>query len=213
MCGRYVFTSEPGELKSLFPGLEILENFKQGKQISPGQDVAVLRKVQNRYRLSGFHWGLIPPWAKDKKIGYKMINARSETVREKPSFQKPFRNGRCILPANGFYEWKTIGKKKYPHLITEKDSKEMYLAGLCEEWKSDGTTLVSCTILTTSANSMISEVHDRMPVLLTPEECKVWLEERTDEDQLTSLLKPYPSEKMEILPIEKLPSEEGFLFP
>ncbi len=150
-------------------------------------------------------WGLIPSWSKDPKIGYKMINARSETVHEKSSFRQALKSRRCILPASGFYEWEKRGKEKIPHYIHMRDESIMSLAGLWETWKDpNGDTLETCTILTTKSNNLIKHLHDRMPVILHKDELPVWLDRSIDEsEELSELYHPYPSDLLEEFVVSK----------
>jgi len=168
--------------------------------IAPSQQIAAVRQQNGGDReLTFLQWGLIPSWSKDPAIGYKMINARSETVHEKPSFKQAFLARRCIIPASGFYEWEKVGKEKVPHYIHLRDGDVMSLAGLWERWKSpEGKELETCTILTTAANSLIKKVHDRMPVILHRAEFNIWLNREIDDiNRLTELFHPYPSDQLE----------------
>ena len=141
-------------------------------------------------------WGLIPSWAKDPAIGNRMINARCETVHEKPAFRAAIRFRRCVIPANGFYEWMEEGGKKHPLYISMKDGSIMGFAGIWDHWKTpDGENLESCSILTTNSNPLIQPIHDRMPVILDAEHCWAWLEDRPVKE-LQGMLRPYSSEKM-----------------
>ncbi len=168
--------------------------------IAPSQQIAAVRQQNGGDReLTFLQWGLIPSWSKDPAIGYKMINARSETVHEKPSFKQAFLARRCIIPASGFFEWEKVGKEKVPHYIHLRDGDVMSLAGLWERWKSpEGRELETCTILTTAANSLIKKVHDRMPVILHRAEFDIWLNREIDDiNRLTELFHPYPSDQLE----------------
>ncbi len=168
--------------------------------IAPSQQTAVIRQQNGGDReLTSLQWGLIPSWSKDPAIGYKMINARSETVHEKPSFKQAFHARRCIIPASGFYEWQKAGKEKIPHYIQLRDGDIMSLAGLWERWKSpEGKELETCTILTTAANSLVKKLHDRMPVILHRAEFEIWLDRDIDDvSRLTELFHPYPSDQLE----------------
>ena len=151
-------------------------------------------------------WGLIPFWAKDAKVGYSMINAKAETITEKSSFREPFKSRRCIIPADGFYEWKQTGPKtKQPYAIVMKDRSVFGFAGLWERWKdkaSGGELVESCTIVTTEPNAVCAPIHNRMPVILEPEGYATWLGEReASQDELLGLLRPYSAEKMTAFPI------------
>ena len=196
MCGRYVFVSEPQELRTDFPDLEILSNLPPRTNISPGMVVNVIR-IKESMQLVPMQWGLIPSWAKDHSSTFKTFNARSETVTEKPTFRIPFKRKRCLIPANGFYEWRTEGKKKFPHLFFPSNGKHLYFAGLYDEWESPNGYLESCTVLTTSANETLSVVHDRMPVFLDKAKFPLWLSKDSSEKDLLPLLKPAPSDLLQ----------------
>ena len=149
--------------------------------------------------LEAFRWGLIPAWAKEEKIGSRMINARAETLAEKPSFKNAYKHRRCLVPADGFYEWKKEGRVKIPYFVRLKSEKAFAFAGLWDVWKSKaGERIFSFTIVTTSPNPLLSEIHNRMPVILSPEAYDTWLDsEPVDRRELRHLLVAYPAEKME----------------
>src|SRR5690606_7874863 len=157
--------------------------------VAPSQDVLVIG-LRLGARAAALHrWGLIPSWAKDPSIGYKMINARAETVHERPAYRGPFRSRRCLIPADGLYEWKREGKRKQPYRFLMKDEKPFAFAGLWDEWRGpDGQTIRSCTIITTEPNELLATVHDRMPVILPPDAYDEWLDPRTKPDRLRALL-------------------------
>jgi putative SOS response-associated peptidase YedK len=167
--------------------------------VAPTQQVGVVRTADGQRELSFMQWGLVPRWAKDPKIGSQMINARAETAAEKPSFRDAFKRRRCLVVADGFYEWKkTGGKTKQPFYIRMKDNRPFGFAGLWERWGE----LESCTILTTCPNELCASVHDRMPVILSPNDYDQWLDPKvTDAPQLQLLLDPYPSDEMTADPI------------
>ncbi len=205
MCGRYVFSMGLYRVAEEFHVEEIDGECGVGSEISPGQQVvAVVRHDRNR--LVNFRWGLIPSWAKDPSIGRKMFNARAETVAEKPSFRSAFRDRRCLVIAEGFYEWQKLGKAKKPMLIRLKSGRPFGFAGLYETWVSpDGETVRSCTIITTEANELIRPIHDRMPVILPVKNEAAWLApENRDSRALLSMLKPYPAEEMEMEEVKPL---------
>jgi putative SOS response-associated peptidase YedK len=146
-------------------------------------------------------WGLIPSWAKDASVGAKLINARSETVTEKPSFREAFKKRRCIIPADGFYKWQRTSGKKQPYFFHMRDDHPFGFAGLWDRWKSqDGEIIETCIILTTEANKVLSPVHDRMPVILHPEDYELWL----DEDVRLELLRPFDVSEMDGYPVSTL---------
>lgn len=157
-------------------------------------------------KLTVFRWGLIPSWAKDTSIGNKMINARSETLLEKPSFKAAFKKRRCLILADGFYEWKKTGQEKLPMYIYLKNEKPFAFAGIWETWQSpDGSTMHSCAIITTAPNELMIPIHDRMPAILSKAHIDMWLDtSRVDEKILLNLLNPYPSEEMSVYQVSKI---------
>jgi putative SOS response-associated peptidase YedK len=203
MCGRYELHSHPTAIALAFglarpPGLHARYN------IAPMTDVAVVRINSEGCReLVRMRWGLVPRWAKDPSIGAKMINARSETLSEKRSFQTAYRRHRCLLPANGFYEWRAVAgppPHKEPWHIGLKDGGLFALGGLCERWlNADGDVLDSCTIVTTAANELIRPLHERMPVMVAPADYARWLDPASPEAD--TLLKPYPADAMTVFAV------------
>ncbi|NEP13044.1 MAG: SOS response-associated peptidase [Symploca sp. SIO2C1] len=178
--------------------------------IAPTQSVTTIlqTKVQPDRQLRMLRWGLIPSWAKDKKIGVRLINARAETAAEKPSFRSAFRRRRCLVLADGFYEWRKQGKEqlKQPYYCRLKDGNLFAFAGLWERWQdTTGETIESCTILTTKPNQLMRSIHNRMPVIVQPQDYNLWLDSQVQEmELLQSLLGSYPSEKMMAYPVSKL---------
>lgn len=214
MCGRFTLQIPPELLAEIF-GLIEIPTFPARYNIAPSQLVAVIRQNgDGQNRLDMLHWGLIPSWAKDKSIGNHMINARCETVAEKPAFRHAIKYRRCLVPSSGFFEWKQEGKVKKPLYVTLKDISPMVFAGLWESWKSpEGEVTESCTIITTSSNKLIESLHNRMPVILHHQEYDVWLDrEISDPEKLKSLYKPYPPNLMEMYPVSpqvNSPKNEG----
>lgn len=205
MCGRFTLTLDPGELQELYPDLIIPQKFSPRYNIAPSQPVAVLPNTGTS-ELDYFVWGLIPSWAKDPAIGQRMINARAETLAEKPSFRTSFRRKRCLIFADGFYEWQqTPGKSKQPVYIQLKDQKPFAFAGLWDTWFSpDGSEIRSCTIITTEPNQLMREIHNRMPVILPEASIPGWIDPNEQKpESLSSMLIPYPSEKMIARPVSK----------
>ena len=150
------------------------------------------------------HWGLVPHWAKDKKIGYKMINARAETLAAKPSFRHPFYSQRCIIPASGFYEWKKGEKAKQPYYIFRRDRVPMALAGLWEHWENPakpGEVVESCAIITTESNDLVAQLHDRMPAILEREEIDAWFSPHQHSKDLLALLRPAAEGVLDLYPV------------
>jgi len=216
MCGRFTLTLLLAELEKRFFIDEIMASLQPRYNIAPTQNVAVIINKENPGRvLTQMRWGLIPSWADDPKIGSRMINARAETVAEKPSFKKLLVQKRCLIPADGFYEWKKNGKVKTPLRITLQDEKPFAFAGLWEKWTDPKTKLEihSCTIITCEANSFLQAIHDRMPVILKKEAEDVWLDGSIVEPaQLTKLLVPFPAKEMRAYPVSSLvnsPSYDG----
>jgi putative SOS response-associated peptidase YedK len=203
MCGRFALKAPPRSIQEHFH-LPETPDLSSRYNIAPSQSVAVVRHLPGKsfLQLDMLRWGLVPHWAKDMKIGYKMINARAETLAQKPSFRSAFKKRRCLIAADGFYEWKHSGKGKQPIYVQLKKRGVMSFAGLWETWNSpDGTRVESCTIITTTPNEFIKRIHDRMPVILPPEQYETWLQDSASEESLLHLLVPYPSEEMEAYPV------------
>jgi putative SOS response-associated peptidase YedK len=202
MCGRFTLTATVDQLMDRFD----VEFFLQEEEYLPSYNVApsqsVLAVINNgAHNKMGFlRWGLIPPWAKDISIGYKMINARAETLTEKPSFRNAYKKKRCLIVADSFYEWKRMDSKtKTPMRIKLKSDELFAMAGLWESWKSpEGKSIFSCSVITTEPNELVQDIHDRMPVILKPEDEKFWLDSSiTDTTKLHHLLKPLDHRLME----------------
>lgn len=212
MCGRFALMTPTEMLVKLFDvpetAVESLPPSVPRYNIAPTQPVAAIRLNENGERdFTFFHWGLIPSWSKDIQIGSRMINARSETVTEKPSFRNAFKRRRCLIPADGFYEWQKQADGKQPMFIRPSEGAErpFALAGLWEFWSDpDGGTIQSCTILTTSPNELMAPIHNRMPVIIEPEDYDLWLNPESDPEQGLHLLRPYPAEKMVAYPVSTL---------
>lgn len=199
MCGRFVLMTDLSRIVQSFNIQEVSSAYHTGINISPGQMIAAVIR-DNINRLVDFQWGLIPAWAKDPAIGNKMINARAETISEKPSFRQAFRKRRCLIVADGFYEWKTEAGKKTPMRFYLKSGEPFGFAGLYETWISpDKVPINTCTIITTDANDVVRSVHDRMPVIVSKENEDLWGDpENQDQTELLSILKPYPADEMEM---------------
>ncbi len=209
VCGRFTVTATVDQLIDRFD----VEFFLQEEEFVPSYNVApsqsVLAVINNgRHNKMGFlRWGLIPPWAKDMSIGYKMINARAETLTEKPSFRNAYKSKRCLIVADSFYEWKRVdSKKKIPMRITLKSNELFAMAGLWENWKSpEGESIFSCSVITTSPNQLVQDIHDRMPVILRPEDEKYWLDPSiTDTTKLNHLLRPLEHHLMDAYEVSHL---------
>jgi len=202
MCGRYSFAVEDELIRERF-GVSVRSAiYKARYNCAPSQELAVITN-QNPAELQFFRWGLIPFWAKDPLIGNKMINSKAETITEKPSFKKAFQLRRCLVPADGFYEWKK-NITKTPYRIVLKSGAPFAMAGIWEKWVSgDGEIIRSFSIITTDPNELMAPIHNRMPVILLPENEKMWLDD-TSEATLKTLLKPYPANRMKAFAISKL---------
>lgn len=205
MCGRYTLTVEAGELRDAFGLEELPEDLPPRFNIAPSQPVPVITN-RNPKKLELFRWGLIPSWAKDMSVGYKMINARVESLADKPAFKKALQKRRCLVIADGFYEWKKIGKRKQPMYVRLKSHEAFGFAGLWESWHApDGQRILSCTIITQPAKGEVREVHDRMPVIVTPEMREAWLDpEPRDPDELLALLGGVSADELELHPVSTL---------
>lgn len=205
MCGRYTLITTSSvfqrfDIDSADKGIDL----KTSYNVSPGSYMpTVTGGAKNELNL--MKWGLIPSWAKDPAIGYKMINARADTVTVKPAYKKCFQKQRCLVPASGFFEWKKFGETKKPFYIKLKNEDLFSFAGLYDVWKdAEEKEIVSFTIITTEANSVVENIHDRMPVILTREEEGMWLNKLTDEKTLLKLLDPFESKGMETYEVSTL---------
>jgi putative SOS response-associated peptidase YedK len=197
MCGRYTLRS-PARLILDTLRLEAeLATLPARYNIAPSQQVLAVR-LQDTKRVGSFlRWGLIPPWATYPAIGNKMINARAESVASKPSYRSAFNRRRCLIVADGFYEWKKIEKAKQPYFIRLKDERPFAFAGLAEHWHRGEQTIDSCTIITTEPNELMVDFHDRMSVILSPDDYDLWLDSEFEgKEKLLSQLRPYPAELM-----------------
>ena len=219
MCGRYTQHHDAGAIQTRFSVTEEALSLDGPRfNIAPRQEIAVVVAGENQARiLDGFEWGLVPSWAKETAIGAKMINARAETVAEKPSFRTALVRRRCIIPADGFYEWDKIGPVKQPIYFRRTDGDLFGFAGLWEEWRGPDKNLPplrTCTIITTEANQTVGRVHDRMPVMLRPDEAEsIWLNPAVQKTaELLPLLVPYPDAEMESFVVSRrvnTPANEG----
>ena len=206
MCGRFVGYRGIAELKSVFP-IDLVEaKVSPNYNVAPTQNVLSIIRKDNSNVLTGLHWGLVPFWAKDTKIGYRMINARAETVASKPAFRNAFKKRRCLIPADGFYEWKGKAGKKQPMYITLPDEAPFAFAGLWEIWDRDKEAenpLLSCTILTTDASPSIEDIHNRMPVILKSAAYQAWLNQEITEIDLDDILEKKIHKEFRFRPVSK----------
>jgi len=205
MCGRFTLTADLSTLQEAFPFVHMPEGMQPRYNIAPSQPVAVVPN-DGRNQLDFFVWGLIPSWAKDPSIGNRMINARAETLQEKPSFRNAFRRRRCLVLADGFYEWKKEGQGKIPTYIRLASGSPFAFAGLWESWNApDGSNVLSCTIITTQPNEFMAKIHNRMPVILPESSYSLWLESgEQDTRRLADLLAAYTSGEMQAYPVSPL---------
>ena len=211
MCGRFALKN-PQVLAAAFD-LADMPELPSRYNIAPTQDIAIIRATADGRHLSLAHWGLIPAWAKEAGSGYSTINARAETVDTKPSFRTPFKRRRCIIPADGFYEWHEEGGIKIPHHIGRPDGSPFALAGLWDVWEGPQGEVTSCTIIVTNANRFMKPLHDRMPVILAPQDYRRWLDpDNHDTASLKQLLAPAPEDWLAEWPVSRVlnnPQHEG----
>jgi len=206
MCGRFTLRAPASVVAEQFGVLDA-EPLRPRYNIAPTQPVAVVRRgpksTDAPRQLVMLRWGLVPSWAKDPKIGNRLINARAETVAEKPAFRSALRRRRCLVAADGFYEWRQAGKARQPYFIHLVDDRPFAFAGLWELWEGpDHTVLETCALITTEANALMASIHDRMPVILSPDDYALWLDPAIqDPKELQPLLRPYPSEAMAAHPV------------
>lgn len=207
MCGRFTLTVDPAELQDMFSNYTFPEKFAPRFNIAPTQPVLAIPN-DDKFTADFFVWGLIPMWAKNPQIGSRLINARAETLSEKPAFRGSLKYKRCLILADGFYEWKTVEgrKSKTPFFIHMKDRKPFAFAGLWDSWNSpDGSLIKSCTIITTEPNDLMSLLHNRMPAILHARDYSKWLNPSPQTpDQLMPLLKPFPADEMDAYPVTTL---------
>lgn len=212
MCGRFTQSASPQAVANLFR-LPIIQDLADRYNVAPSQPVACVRDVGGR-ELSMLRWGLIPSWAKDPRIASSLINARAETVAEKPAFRSAFRRRRCLIVADGFFEWAKYGPRKQPYHFRLRSREPFAFAGLWEAWTDpDGEVIETCSVITTEANAVVAPAHDRMPVILPPEHFDRWLDpEYQRVEGLMPLLQPYPDEPMEAVAVStkvNSPRNEG----
>ena len=206
MCGRFTLRAPASVIAEQFALFEV-PSLQPRFNIAPTQPVPVVRmtpqQAQPQRQFVVLHWGLVPSWATDAAIGNRMINARAETAAAKPAFRTALRRRRCLIVADGFYEWQTVGKRRQPMFIHMRDDRPFAFAGLWESWEgADHSALESCTILTTAANDLVRPIHDRMPVIAAREDYEQWLDPAVQTPEpILPLLRPYPSEPMEAYPV------------
>ncbi|MFC1898041.1 SOS response-associated peptidase [Candidatus Cloacimonadota bacterium] len=201
MCGRFAMYSSFNAIKEYADILNEIGQLDNNFNVAPGQIIPIVMQEHGKRILEPVKWGFVPYWATDPKIGSRMINTRAETIAEKPSFKAAFRYRRCLIPANGFFEWRKPDKQ--PFYISLKSREIFTFAGIWEDWHhADGTSLRTCSIITTEPNEMMQEIHERMPVILTRKAEEKWLAQN-DQKKLLNLLKPYDHNEMQMHPISK----------
>ncbi|MCG0314887.1 MAG: SOS response-associated peptidase [Calditerricola sp.] len=202
MCGRFLLQTDPVTLGERF-GVALPEELAPRYNIAPGQPVLVIVHDGTRRRAGFVRWGLVPPWAKAPTARHQLINARVETAAHKPAFRRAFRKRRCLIVADGYYEWATANGRKQPFCVRRRDGRPFAFAGLWERWEGEGGLVYTgCAILTTQANALTAPIHPRMPVILPPDAEELWLNrDVTDAARLQRLLGPYPSEELVCYPV------------
>jgi putative SOS response-associated peptidase YedK len=205
MCGRYRLSRRKQLVEEYFGTASGDDDWNPRYNIAPSQPVVTIRQDASEpvRKLSMMRWGLLPSWAKDPSVGYETINARAETVATTASFREPFKSQRCLIPADGFYEWQRNGKTKQPYCFEVNDGELFAFAGLWDRWMNPhGESIESCTILTTTPNSLLSDIHDRMPVILGPDNYDLWLDPAfRDASSLSEMLKPLDAALMNCYPV------------
>jgi putative SOS response-associated peptidase YedK len=209
MCGRFTLTASVDQLIDRFDIEYFLEqeDFQPSYNIAPSQSVVAVINNGRHNKMGYLRWGLIPPWATDMSIGHKMINARSETLLEKPSFRTAYKKKRCLIIADSFYEWKRLDeKRKIPMRIKLKSEELFAMAGLWENWQSpEGKSIFSCTVITTTPNKLVEGIHDRMPVILRPEDERTWLDPSIKDTRiLEPLMAPLDEKWMDVYEVSSL---------
>lgn len=206
MCGRYVLKATLPDIARML-GMDVDLALEPRYNIAPTTEVLACRmETPGEKALARLRWGLVPHWAKQAEGGYRMINARAETVAGKPAFRGPFRKRRCLIPADGYYEWKSVDGRKQPYYFSMKDQRPFCFAGLWDRWRpAEGEPLETCTIITTGANALGAPVHPRMPVILPPDAYDPWLDPRLERaEDVLPLLAPFPADAMTVYPVSTL---------
>jgi putative SOS response-associated peptidase YedK len=203
MCGRFSLHTLPETIAQHFQVPEV-PFIERHYNIAPTQDIPVVRAAGEGREMVPLRWGLVPFWSREPKTGYSMINARAETVAAKPAYRAAFRRRRCLIPADGFYEWRAGEDRKQPYHIRMKHGDVFAFAGLWEHWEGNGRTVESCTIIVTAANELIRPIHDRMPVILDPANYGQWLDpDMQKPESLMPLLRPFPAGHMIAYPVSR----------
>ncbi len=204
MCGRFTLGATPRDVVDRFNVVQTLYDLTPRYNIAPTQPVGAVIEEDGR-TLQGCQWGLVPFWADDPSIGNRLINARADTLRKKPAFRSSFKRRRCLIPADGFYEWQRRPRGKVPVCIRRADGGLLAFAGLWDEWQSpDGSPLRSCAIVTTDPNDLMAKIHNRMPAILAPDDEAAWLDPANqDTTALAEMLRPFPSDAMTCYPVSR----------
>ncbi len=201
MCGRFNMLATPEQLMQAF-NLDQLPGYKISYNFAPGQKIlGIVQPEDNSLSAVSFDWGLVPSWARDSKIGHSLINARAESLGEKPSFKAAYHKRRCLIPATGFYEWQKTGQGKQAYHICREDRRLFAFAGLWEHWEHDGKALYSCTIITAAANALMQPIHDRMPVIIDAGQYRYWLDRHQALPNLNRLLAQSSYAGMQLHPV------------
>jgi putative SOS response-associated peptidase YedK len=203
MCGRFTLHTPESQVRDTF-NLEHNEplGLKPRYNIAPSQDIPIIRDIESSREMVMAQWGLIPSWSKEPKTKYSTINARIESVAEKPTYRTPFKRQRCLIPADGFYEWKVVNGNKVPHHIRMKSGSVFAFAGLWDHWEGDDQTLDSCTIIVMPANEVMKSIHERMPAIIAPAHYDYWLDSRlTDKQEIMQYLTSATSSQLTTYPV------------
>jgi putative SOS response-associated peptidase YedK len=200
MCGRFQLKPDQDWMEEF--GVPEPPDLTPRYNIAPTQDIVAIRRDANGVRQAGLlRWGLVPSFAEDPAVGNKMINARSETVARKPAFREPFRKQRCLVPADGFYEWRRVGRARDPYLLKMRDGRTFAFASVWDRWGKGAGRIESCAILTTTANALVAPIHDRMPVMLDRADYALWLDPDASDEEVQRILRPFPAEEMVAHPV------------
>ena len=203
MCGRFSLQTAEAQIRKAFhiPNAEPI-GLNSRYNITPSQEIAIVRNTEDGHELVMAQWGLVPHWSKQPKTKYSTINARIETVAEKPTYRTPFSSKRCIIPTDGFYEWKLINGHKIPHYIRMRSGGVFAFAGIWDRWQGESETLDSCSIIVMPANEAMKPVHERMPAIIAPAHYDLWLDPRiTDKDEIMQYLNSAPSSQLKFYPV------------
>lgn len=200
MCGRFALRTPAKSMAKAFQVREVPEVVAR-YNIAPAQSILSVHGGTDGREMKLLRWGLIPFWARDEAIGSRLINARSETAFEKPTFREAIKHRRCIIPADGFYEWQSMGGRKQPYFFQMRDGQPFGFAGLWDRWQGRGQVIETCAILTTNANEALSPVHERMPVILHPDDYELWLDQGPGHDIINGLMRPYLASEMISYPV------------